>query len=245
MSTPSPFETARQIGTQGAEVIRNERDKDAIDQILEDAKSEEDMDRAMLEVRKRISPQNQQAFAGIVENKKKKILKEREKQNYSDLGTKIRDSYPNSPFHTGMADILESSLDTDDKQKVMKSFGDAMKSIQSKDPYKKAQQERLNRESVVGLFDKAIKEIDVNIKNSRGEKKKKLQKERQGIIEQKNIYSGLSGFIGEGSSIEKSEKVVYDFDNPKHREIFKQIDEEFNGDEEKVTEEISKIFIIN
>ena len=122
MTSPSPFEVARQIGKNFAPSIEREVDTSAIDNILQQAANEPDqMDSLIGQIVSRVSPANQKAAYQLLQNKRQKYTEAQNQKQYEDLATFLEEKNPESPIHQSYAQILRLSLPFEQKEKLAKS----------------------------------------------------------------------------------------------------------------------------
>lgn len=89
MSSPTPFEIGRGIGSNVGGAIRGARETSAIDEILQQANAsgnEEDVQNAMNQILQRVSPERQQMAMQLLQNKQQQFARQRQVQGYQQAG---------------------------------------------------------------------------------------------------------------------------------------------------------------
>ncbi len=89
MTMPSPFELGRSIGGNVSSGINAGIERNAIDDILEQANASgnpEDINNAMTQILQRVSPERQQAALQILQMKQQQISQQRQAQAYQEQG---------------------------------------------------------------------------------------------------------------------------------------------------------------
>jgi len=236
--------------------------------------SVEDMDNLFGEIVKRVSPENQQAALSVVKAHKDTIIREKEKKikdqkkiddkkELKVLGKNLLDANPNDPITKGLAAIFDSDLEIADIIKLSKNFTDAVKgqaatvaanrppasSTKTVDPYRDTKENRAENEAIFKSFDRLLKEAEYDVAHSRGDVKKEKIKVLADIRKKRAAYMDKVAGVGGGqiapTGQEQSQKVVFDFKNPEHIQVFTFLDKQFKGDKKKVTEAIKEQFIVN
>jgi len=244
MSSPSPYELAKTVSDQIGQAREPIRDRTAMDDILSQAAQADpnQMDDLIGQIITRVSPQNQQAAYQVLQNKKKQALEKNRQQVYSGLADNIEKANPESGLHKTFADILRTNLPFEQKENLAKSIFSNFS----------GQQKRLMDESVRKRYDSVIKELSEEIKSLNDfrqadkARKEELIKEKRRIQNERNALLG----IGIGAPQKKEEKKSdgtkpkFDVDNPEHLKIFEQLDEQFNGDKEKIKASLTERFTL-
>jgi len=89
MSMPSPFELGRSVGGNISGGIRDSRERNSIDQILEQANAsgqQEDIDQAMRSILSQVSPERQPMALQVLQQKQQQMAQQRQAQAYQEQG---------------------------------------------------------------------------------------------------------------------------------------------------------------
>lgn len=240
MTAPSSFDVAKQIGDRFGNIIKQQTDISEIDNIFKNLESgtEQDYDDAMNQILQRVSPQNQERASKLLESRKQNALNQRYQKEYENIADQQLKDNPNDPAARREAAILKSNIPIDQKINLIKGTRNL--------PQDRTQQQtRLNLDSILKRYSARLKEIREERKNTRSSKKDKIKElddlERE-LVKERDDLLGFQAL--QKSQDEEQEKISFDRDNPEHMAIFDEFDEQFKGDEDKVTEALEEIFII-
>lgn len=233
----SSFEIAQQVGDKFAPRVREARDTRNIDSILSnfaESGDEKGLDNAIQQVLTRVSKPNQQAAMQYLQGKKNNLIQQKQGESFKEIASQIRERYPNNPQYGLIADVYESTLTPELKEKVVKSISD-------RTPERQAQQKRLNQEHILKHYSRRINELSEEKKNSRSlTEKKEIQSKINDLRKERDSAVDLSYF--KDTDEEVIEKVKFDPKDSSHKAVFESIKEQFGNDKVKVNEAMAEIF---
>lgn len=238
MSTPSAFELGASIGRNVAGGVRQAQERSALDQILEDAAASGDpsaIDNVMGQFIQRVAPERQQMAMNVLQQKKSQLMNKQTQKGFSDIAQTIESENPNSSLNRTLSAIYKSPLSIEQKEKVAKNVTTAV-------PYRAEQQQRLALDSVLRRYNSRIKEIDAELKSA-------FRKERPALEAQKKALQAERDYLLNFESLKQpkesvKEKIKFDPNNPEHLQMFEQLDEQFNGNKEKINAALNERFTL-
>lgn len=187
---PSPFEIAQGVGNTLGRVSRGQRDKSAIDEILEKAAQSggtDNLDMAMSQILARVSPERQKPALAILQSKKQAILDERKFNREKDL------------IQQRELDKRQYERDKEKDRQEFQTQRDLEKRIYDQE------QDRLKREREAAGYEKAgldpnLAELPTAVANKRISEEARLKEQDRQKAEKKDItqksFDRLADLIG-------------------------------------------------
>lgn len=190
-----------------------------------------------------------EGVVGGVKNLLEGFSQGREQRQIADYFQGLQGKNPADPRYKMFAEVFSSPLSREEKMNMFKSMANMG------DPYRQAQQQRLERDSLLHKYGSRIKEIDDAVKggtySSYEEKeqllglKRSLQQERDQLLafpslEREESYEEAPE--EESVTPTRQRKIKFDPKNPKHVAVRDRLMKMHKGDRQKVGEILSRKF---